>query len=185
MKQRFNTCGKALVCGILTLLAFSFAALAQESKIPQRLEVVEVEDNDQTYEIFNMPRDGENHYFLDVGTLGIGTEIVQIHVDPLFHLYIPVGHTLDEVMEGLKQLQSLFKTAPGTSVEKQGCLTPVFPDENELRPVKVTYRKVLLGRMLEFSIEEEDYIRSNHISKSALGSLVSSLKFYRSLHPKE
>ncbi|MBR3744286.1 MAG: hypothetical protein IKN31_04160 [Bacteroidales bacterium] len=179
---------------ILVCLVYSYFAVAQESKFQQRLEVVTVSiqegDDDSMMSaredmgVFNIPIDGENHYYLSVGHLGIGDDIIQFNVDPLFELFIPIGDTLAESMDSLKELQSLFKGPKGGSIETEGCLAFAFPNEN-LEKVTVTYQKVLLTKMLAFSVEREGYVRSTHIPRSQINSLISSLKLYRKLHPKE
>lgn len=167
-------------------LACSLAASAQVSKMPQRVEIIQIEnEGDATFvELFNSPKDGQNHYFLSVGRLGIGGKVVQINIDPLSELFIPLGDTLEEAMESLKDLQALFKTSPGTSREISGCVAIGFPKE-DLEPVTVTYRKELLNKLLEFSVTRGEYIRSAQVAKSDLGSLVTSLKLHRKLHPKQ
>ena len=179
---------------MLSLLACSFAAVAQESKLPQRLELVSVEletgdqgsifSSEENLEVFNMPVDGVNHYFLSVGHLGIGDDIIQMNIDPIFELFIPIGGTVAEAMEFLQELQALYKGPKGSSMEITGCLAASYPNE-ELEKVTVTYQKVLLSNMLAFSVERKGFIRATHISKSQFNSLVGSLKIYRKLHPKE
>ena len=103
-------------------LACSLAASAQMSKIPQRLEIIQIEnEGDATFvELFNAPKDGQTHYFLSVGHLGIGDKVVQIYIDPLSELFIPLGDTLEEAMESLKDLQPcsrLLRAHPGKSAD--------------------------------------------------------------------
>ena len=174
------------IFALFILLACSFAAFAQESKIPQRLELAQIEDGDgnTTCAVFNMPNDGQNHYWLDVGKLGHGDEVIQVVIDPLFNLYIPLGDTLDEAIETLTKLRDYCKETPGTAMEMKGCLRPIFPDSDKLETVTVTARKAL-SRKLEFSLQREGYIRATYVLKSDLGSLLSNVKFYRKLHPKE
>lgn len=38
-----------------------------------------------------MPIDGVNHYYLSVGHLGIGGDILQINFDRIFELFLPLG----------------------------------------------------------------------------------------------
>ena len=53
--------------------------------------------------------------------------------------------------------------------------------------MKVTSRKLLSAKILEFSLPSgsEGMVRATHIQKSEFGSLLTSLKVYRKLHPKE
>lgn len=176
---------KKLLC-ILAALFLATAAFAQESGIPFRLELAEVEMDDDAVnlEVFNMPVDGQNHYYLSVGNLGVGDEVVQINFDPLFELFIPLGDTVAEAMDRLTELQELVKTSPGNYVEMPGCLAVGFPTD-QLETVKVTSRRFLLTRLLAFSVERDGYLRATHIPRSAINSLVSSMNFYRRLHPNE
>lgn len=171
---------------ILAVLLCTAPCFAQFSSIPQRLELVEVEINEgeTILEVFNSPVEGQNHYYLSVGHLGMGDEVIQVQVDPLFELFIPLGDTLAEAMERLQALQDLFKGAPGNSIVIDGNLAAGFPND-KIEPVKVSYRKVLLSRMLEFSVEREGYIRSTHISKMDFGSIVTSMKLHRKIHPDD
>ena len=177
---------------LLSLLVWSAAAIAQG--IPQRLELVTVDlelgDDDsilsteENLEVFNMPIDGENHYFLSVGHLGFGDDIIQFNIDPIYELFIPLGDTVAEAQEYLEKLQTLYKGSKGSSMEIEGCIAAAFPND-KLEKVTVTYQKVLLTHLLEFSVEREGYTRATHIPKSQFNALIRSLKIYRKLHKKE
>lgn len=174
----------------IALVALPLVASAQKlSKIPQRNEIITVEiggeDSDECLEVFNSPKDGVNRYYLTVGHLGIGNDVLQVMIDPAFELFIPLGGTVTEALDKLKELQALYKTSPGTSIEVQGCLAFGFPNDEKLETVKVTYRKVLLSRMLEFSVKRGDYIRATHIGKSDFGSVVSGVKLHHKMFPKQ
>ena len=49
----------------------------------------------------------------------------------------------------------------------------------------VTHRKPLLTRQLEFSLQREGYIRATYVDKADMGSLITSVRFYRKIHPRE
>ena len=171
---------------VLLMAAVPVLAFAQDKKIPQRLELAEVEVNDGEVEleVFNMPEDGQNHYYLSVGHLGFGDDIVQVNIDPLYELFIPLGDTVAESLEMMKKMQGLFKSPKGTYIEVPGCLALAFPNDQR-ETVKVTYRRPLVTRLLEFSVERNGYIRAAHINKAEFNSLVSSVKIYKKLHKKE
>lgn len=177
---------------VLLLAVVPVLTYAQDlKKLSQRLEIAQVTAGDEdsasseTIEVFKMRGDdGVNRYYLSVGHLGFGDEIVQVQIDPLFELFIPLGDTLAEALDKLKELQALYKRPRGSSIEVSGSLAFGVPSE-KFEPVKVTYRKLLLSRMLDFSVEREGYIRSAYVRKTDFGSLVNSVKFYRKLHPKE
>lgn len=68
---------KRLVSIVLVLM-WAVAAFAQGSILKQTLEIaeVEVDEVDVTISVFNMPEEGQNQYYLCVGTLGIGNDVV-------------------------------------------------------------------------------------------------------------
>lgn len=179
---------------IITLLAWSFAASAQIGKIPQRLELVTVDleignegslmSTEENLEVFNMPVDGENHYWLSVGHLGIGGDVVQMNIDPVAELFIPIGDTVADALEYLQTIQALLKEPRGTSKEIIGCVAAAFPN-GQMEQVTVTHQKLIVSSLLEFRVERQGYIRATHIPKAQFNSLVSNLKFYRKLHKKE
>ena len=190
-----------IVLVILITLACDITLSAQKSQIPQRNEIVTIEtENDlgnissvlellvggeDIREIFDVPsEDGFHHYYLSVGHLGFGDETVQLMFDPAFELFIPLGDTLDEALISLDKLQDLFKQPKGTSMQVQGCLSLGTPGD-KLETVTVTYRKPLLSKMLEFTVQRDGYIRSSHVQKGDFSSLIGGVKFYRKLHPKE
>ena len=168
-------------------LALSIPAFSQASTIPQRLELVEIEINDgeEIISVVNFPSEGSNHYYLAIGRPGIGNRIIQLQVDPVSELFVALGDNLSEALLRLQELQKLFKSDPGTSIEMDGVLSILSPGGKPVEPVTVTYIRPLLGRKLQFSVQREGYTRAAYISKMELGSLVTSVKMYSKLHPKE
>lgn len=174
-----------LAAMLLLSLGLATPARAQSSAIPVCKEIAQVEngDGDIILEVLDMPEHATSHYWLNVGNLGIGDDVIQVFVDPLFKLYIPLGNTLQESLQTLADMQSLFKAAPGSDLQTTGNLSPTFPKDN-LEPVRVVYRKLLISKMLEFSVTREGYTRATSVQRSDFNSLVSSLKFYKKLHKK-
>ena len=177
---------KKLICILAVLVCWTVAVSAQGSKIPQRLELVEIEQENtgERVEVFNMPKDGANHYYLSVGKLGFGDKVIQVYFDPIFELFIPLGDSLTEAMEKLNELKALCKSPVNTAIETEGCLALGFPGD-KMEKVTITHKKVLLGHSLSFSVEREGYIRMTYVSKSEINSLAGSVKFYSKIHPKE
>lgn len=160
------------------------SAFSQNSILRQRLELATVEVNEGavSLEVFQMEDNGR--YYLSVGHLGIGDDIIQFQVDPLGELFIPVGETLAESIETLEQLKAFYKEPSGSSMEIPGCLTVAYPGD-EMETVTVTSRKLIFSRLLEFSVQRDSFIRATHISRSDFSSLLTTLKLYRKLHPNE
>ena len=157
---------------------FNFAQLTELK------EIASIESNDGMLDVFSVPINGERTYFLNVGTLGIGDEIVQINFDPLFKLFIPLGSNLTEAIETLGKLKDMYKEPAGTKTQMEACFAAAVPND-KLETITITRRKVLLSNMLEFAVEREGYIRATHVTKSDLSGILSSVKFYAKLHKKE
>lgn len=175
-----------LAFSLLLIMVLPLFSFAQDHKLPNRLEIVEVENDEEDVqiEVFALLRDGQKSYYLSVGDLGVGNKVVQLHIDPIFELFIPLGNTLDEAQENLEKMKTMFKQSKGDTMQVTGCLDLAFPGEN-LETVTITYTRFMLTHMLEFSVQREGYLRATHITRSQFKSLVTSLKLYRKLHPKE
>ena len=156
-------------------------------KAAQRMELATVETEVGGYEtaemeVFAMRDSGT--YWLSVGHLGIGTDLVQLEFDPVFELFIPLGNTLEEALVKMKEFQAFYKEPRLSTMEVQGCLAAMYPGEN-FEPVTITSRRLLGAKILSFSVQRDDFVRATYISKSDFNSLVFSLKAYKALHPKE
>ena len=173
---------------VLLLAAMPILASAQGLQALKDLRTVtEVEINDGAMKlsVFSLPEDGQKHYYLSVGKMGLGNEVVQVQVDPLSVLYIPLGDTLKDAMATLEEMKGLFKKDVGESIVTEGCLTPVYPKTDSFEPVTVSHYRPLLTHQLEFRIDREKYLLVTHIDRSDFNSIVSGVKFYSKLHPKE
>ncbi|MBR3500897.1 MAG: hypothetical protein IKO04_05805 [Bacteroidales bacterium] len=173
---------------VLLFAVMPVLASAQEKKLSEKLlqqftEIVSVEHEDGTeIQVFHMP--DKDQYYLQVGNLGVGTDVVQVNFDPVFILFIPLGSTLEEAIEKLAVLKEHAKAPRGAKMETQGCLCFGFPNEEELEPVTVTARRLVLTRSLEFSVTRGDWVRAAFIERSDMNALYNGVKFYRKLHPK-
>lgn len=167
--------------------AVSVMTFAQGSIIKPVYDIAELEinDGDEVLTVFNMPEEGQNHYYLCLGTLGFGDDYVQLNIDPVFQLFIPLGGTLEEAVAKMEELKEVAKQESGTVVETVGTLAIGNPSMGEEETVYVTARRTLLRRLIEFSVKRNGYLRATYISKGELGSLISTVKIYRKLHPKE
>ena len=175
---------------LFTLLIMAMPVLASAQvlqKASQRMELATVETEIGGYEtaeleVFRMNDTGT--YWLSVGHLGIGDDLIQLQFDPVFELFIPLGDSLEEALEMMKELQAFYKKPRLSTMEVQGCLAAMYPGE-DFEPVTVTSRRLLGARILSFSVQRDGYVRATYISKADFGSLVLSLKAYKALHPKE
>ena len=161
------------------------AASAQKYDITKLVEIAEVESNDQSIlSVFSIPDEsGQPVCFLCVGSMGLGDEIIQIDVDPINKLFIPLGTTRAEIMETLDRLKLHFEEPAGTAVEVTGCFAPAIPNENR-ETVTVTTRKVLFGKKLEFKLERDGVIRATYVSRSDFKTLMVNVKLNKRWLPE-
>lgn len=180
------------VFAILVLISVSIFAFAQKSDIPSqifrnRVEIAESSDENTTpISVFYMYDESPRMYYLSVGDLGVGTDLLQVNFDPVYELFIPLGGTIEEAVAKLNEIKALYKMPRRESVEMQANFAPLYPN-GELITVTVTSRQILLGKALEFSIPtgSEGVVRATHIYRSDLFGLVTALKIYKKLHPRE
>ena len=171
---------------IFVALMCTASLFAQNGKLPIIKEIVslEHENTGQTVDVVNIPVDGVNHYWLHVGNMGIGDKIVQVELDPVYRLYIPLGDNITDAVKTMEELKTLYKEPKGTMREIQGSFKPFFPGEG-LETVQVYKFKLLFENKLQFVIERDGYQRVTYLSKSEFNSLLSGLKFHGKLYPSE
>lgn len=176
---------KRIITFIAALL-FAASLFSQTTELPAVTEIVSIsnENTSQTVDVVNIPFDGVNRYFLHVGNMGIGDKVVQIEVDPVYRLFIPLGHNITDAVAAMEELKTLYKEPKGTMREIQGSFKPFFPTE-ETETVQVYKFKLLFDNKLQFVIERDGYSRVAYLAKSDFNSLLSGLKFYGKLHPSE
>lgn len=175
------------VLSILVFLALGVTAFAQGSVLKQTLEIAEVEinDGDVSLSVFDMPEGDVHQYYLDVGTLGIGDDIIQFNVDPVFRLFIPLGGTLAEAQAKLEEFRGVANMSAGEGIETVGTLALANPSTGTEEPVYLTARRFIFQRIIEFSVKRDGYVRATHIGRGDFGTLLNGVKFYRKIHPNE
>lgn len=170
----------------ILLAAAATVAFAQNPILRQRMEIaqVETEETATELEVFYMDDESPRVYYLSLGHLGIGTDIIQVQFDPVYELFIPLGNTLDESIDKMKDIQAWFKQPRQWSTEIGGSFAALYPGSDPVN-VTVTSRRLLGTKILEFSLPSDELVRATHITKSDLTSMLNTLKIYRKLHPKE
>lgn len=157
---------------------------AQKSTLPAVIEIVSVEEDGNSTEIVNIPKEGVNHYYLHVGAMGFGNKAISVNLDPVDRLYVPLGSTLAEAISTMEELKTLYKEPKGTSREIQASFGPFLPKDS-LKTVKVERYQPLLTNYIAFTLSYGGSERAAHLSKSEFNSLLSGLKLHKKLHPKE
>ena len=101
---------------LLITIALAFVAVAafsQNKLLRPRIEIAQLE-NDVTIdaiemEVFYMNDEDPRMYYLSLGHIGIGTDIVQVDFDPLFELFVPLGGTIKEAIAKMEEIKTWFK----------------------------------------------------------------------------
>lgn len=175
---------------LLLVLAFiGIGAFAQKSSLlRQRMEIVELESetSNVNLQVFYMNDENPRVYYLSLGNLGVGVDLVQIDFDPVFELFIPLGGTLEEAIAKMEEIKAFFKLPRQTATELEGSFSAAYPSDR-LQTVTVTSRRLLSSKILEFSLptDTNGIVRATYVTKGKFGSLLSSLKLYKKIHPKE
>lgn len=181
MKRIFVTL--ALVC--VTVFAFG----QNSSILRPRVEIAEAssEEHGTDMEVFYMNDESPRTYYLSLGNLGIGGDIVQLDFDPVFELFIPLGGNIEEAITKMNEIKAFYKMPRLSQTEITASFAALYPTD-ELVTVTVTSRRFLLSKVLEFSLPvqgSDSLVRATHIYRSDFNSLLTTLKIYRKLHPKE
>jgi len=181
MKKTFFTL--ALVC----VTVFSFGQTS--SILRPRVEIAEAssEEHNTSLEVFYMNDESPRTYYLSLGNLGIGGDIVQLEFDPVFELFIPLGGSLEEAISKMEEIKAFYKMPRLSQTEIEASFAALYPTD-KIHTVTVTSRRFLLSKVLEFSIPvegNEPLVRATHIYKSDFNSLLTTLKIYKKLHPKQ
>jgi hypothetical protein len=175
---------------VITALALvtTVSAFAQVSSLLRpRIEIAESSSEDNSrIEVFYMNDETPRMYYLSLGNLGVGTDILQVSADPVYELFIPLGNTLDEVIAKMEEIKSFYKLPRLETREISGCFAIACPNDN-LLTVTITSRKLLASKILEFSLptDASGIVRATHIYKSNFGSLLTGVKIYKKIHPKQ
>ena len=115
----------ALVC--LAVLSFG-----QNKVLRPRIEIVEVETEiDEAFttelEVFYMNDENPRMYYLSLGHLGIGTDIIQLQFDPVYELFIPLGGTLEEAIAKMQEIKNFYKAPRKSTMELEGSFAVAYP----------------------------------------------------------
>lgn len=173
----------------LALVCTAFLAIGQNKVLRNRMEIAQVnnESDSHVLEIFYMADENPRTYYLSVGNLGIGGHVVNIDMDPIFELFIPLGNTLDEAIAKMEELKAFYKKPKLSTMTIPGNFAAIYPTD-DIITVDVTRRQFIFSKVLEFSIPtpgSETVVRNTHVTKSDFNGLLTGLKIHKKLHPKD
>ncbi len=160
---------------------------AQTNLLRPRIEITAIGDEDSvSQEVFYMNDESPRVYYLSVGDLGIGSNIIQMGFDPVYELFIPLGESLDEAIAKLESFRDFCKEPRLSTMEVQGYFSVANPSGDPVT-ITVTARRRIFTKILEFSLptSSDGLVRATYVSRGNFRSLAGGVKFYKALHPKE
>lgn len=169
---------------LLVSAVLSIGLYASNSSFPVIYDITKVGEGADEQSVVNMPRDGVNDYYLFVGPMGIGNDVISVQVDPVNHLFVPLGNTLVDALARLEEIKALFDNPVGTVTQMDAGFGPLVPDANP-KTLRVTRQRVIFTNQLQFALDFPEYVRTAYLTRSDLNSLISGVKFYSKLHPKD
>lgn len=173
------------ICCIAAMLLGTGLLKAQKPALQARATIASVEDETSQYEVFPliMP-DGSKQYYLSLGNVFVGDHKIGVDV-PVAELFVYLGANLNETLSTMEEIKTWFKEPVDTEHHVGGRLAIGQPD-GTLEEIEVETSKGLFGgKYLEFEVERSGADLYATIGKANFSSLVSGVKFYRKLHPKE
>ena len=170
-----------LITLVLAVLAPVFLCAQPKRPVPPIVEIADVESSENALAVFAMNADGQSAYYLNVGQLGAGDDVLQILFDPVDMLFIPLGATMSEALATLQELEALYAGEPGATLEIEACFAPVLPDQSR-EMATVTMKKRLFCRQLAFVLQRDGYIRSTYVTRSDFRNLMMNVKWNAKTH---
>ena len=80
-------------------------------------------------------------YYLSLGNLGFGIDLIQIEFDPIFELFIPLGNTLTEAIAKMEEIKAFYKQPRRSTMELTGCFAALYPNSN-IVTITATARRI-------------------------------------------
>lgn len=168
----------------LLFAACNLSAQSTIGPLAVRASIVEIDNNGLYCDVFSIVLDGQKQYYMSAGHVYMGDEVVKVQIEPMTEMFVFLGDTMDEAIEAMQNMKLWFNLPSGTINEVDGSFSIAQP-KLEKETIRVTSMRPLLTRQLEFAVMRGDAVVAAHVIKSDFNSLLSGLKTYRKLHPKE
>jgi len=176
----------------LALACMALFVQAQDIPAGLRMEIVEIEDNDESYSLFSYKdEDGTFGYYL-----GLGHEyrLLEIFVDGDSHSSFShldetclwMGETVADAYASLERLLALLEEEPGTTAEFPCRMTGGAERLTaSVTATCIVVKRFLQAKRLQFHFPVGNRTGEAELSKSALKSLRWSLNVNQKLHPSD
>lgn len=181
---------KHIITILLTL--FAIVLVAQNNPVGMRMEIVDIEEDDNEYSIFTYKdEDGTFGYYLSLGHIYHLLEIIRddiddFSIDHINETCLWLGATAEEAFDSLEFLLSFLQNDPGTTA-KFRCRMSTGGEQlgdNNTANCEVV-KRFLQRKRLNFQFSTGNHTAETDLTKSAIKSLRRSFKFYQKLHPNQ
>ena len=182
---------KHLTFTLLATLA-TVVATAQNTPVGMRMEVAEVEQNDNEFTIFTYKdEDGTFSYYLGLGRnfnilKVFRDDITDTSFEQVKECCLWLGATSDEAFGTLDNILDLFDKNEETTMEFQG--RAATGSERLGKPTTITCvvrKKTIGGKRLQFIFTSGKHQAEAYLSKSALKQLRWEFKLDKKLHKSQ
>ena len=178
---------------LMFALAFSLMAVcsfAQNLPAGMRFEVAEIEEDEQSqFTVFKYKDDdGSVAYDMSVAyrlnVLGLfRDDITSMTIDHLDETCLCLGADSDEAMAFLNGLLDLLDEAPGTVAEFECRKSAGAEQLGDYSTAACIVMKRFFGKRLKFGFESRNRTAETEMTRSAIKSLIATLKINKTLHP--
>lgn len=183
---------KLLIWAIIAFTSLTsnpFSASAKDIPTGMRIEITEVEDNDNEFVIFTYKdEDGTLGYYLGLGHEFKISEVFDVEIlgGSLSHIdevCLKLGETADDALASLDGLLAMADKDVNTYVELPARLTTGAGKLAGTTTITCIVRKKFIGgKYLQFQFESGKHTAEANLSKSSIKFLRKSLEIYMKRH---
>ncbi len=170
---------------IFTLIFVSSLVFAQKFQVGVRDEIFTVEEDDNEYAIFGyMDEDGTSGYYLGLGRPDVIPGAI-IAFDVYHETCVYLGATLAESLETMGYIVALFNQSIGSNKVFDARLGTGELLKDKGQAIGTLERRIIVGKHISFSFKTPSYLTESFLNKITAKSLLSGLKTYIKIHPKQ
>ena len=183
---------KRIIIIAIVFMLSAASASAQNLPAKMRMEVTEIEQNDDVYSIFRYTDDdaADAECYLGLRTVLGGFEFsfdgFSGGISDFDETCLSMGGSLTDAISFMDTLLDLVDQQPGTSIELASRPVVFLEGLGDYTTTSCTVVKTLFGKRLEFVFEGRGGRTSViQLTKGNLKTLCSGLKFHKKLHPED
>ncbi|MCR5827477.1 MAG: hypothetical protein K6G53_03585 [Bacteroidales bacterium] len=178
---------------ILAAALVTASAFAQNLPAKMRMEITEIEQNDDVYSVFQYKDDdaGAASYYLSLRKVRSGFDFsigdsFTGGIQDYDETCLSIGSNLSQAIEFMDTLLDLTDQQPGTSVEFASRPTVLLEGMGDYTTTQCNVVKTLFGKRLEFVFKGRgDRTSALDLTKTDIKALKTGIKFHQKLHPDD